>query len=147
MTVQTSAGSLVSIGTTASNPSGDTFTLIGEITDIPEFGPAYQLVTHNPVATRTTQKFRGSINQGSVTLMLGRDLSDAGQSALNTALASDSAYNFRVELNDSAGSHGTRFVFKARIMSFTTNIGQVNNVVTAKVQLEITSAITTTAAA
>jgi hypothetical protein len=147
MTAQTSAGYTLSIGTTATNPSGDTYTLIGEVTNVSAFGKSYQEVTHNPVANRETQKFKGAYNSGTMTIDLAMDVSDAGQEDVLTALDSDSLYNFRLEYNDSEGSHGSYRRFKARVMQYTENPGQVNNIVTAQIQLGIQGAITRVAAA
>lgn len=147
MTAQTSAGYTLSIGTTATNPSGDSFTLIGEVTNVSAFGKSFQEITHNPVANRETQKFKGAFNSGTMTIDLAMDVADAGQDDVLTALDSDSLYNFRLEYNDSAGSHGSYRIFKARVMQYTETPGQVNNIVTAQIQLGIQGAITRTAAA
>lgn len=147
-TAQTSAGYTLSIGTTATSPSGDSFSLIGLITNVPAFGKEYQEVTFNPVASRETQKFKGAYNSGSITLDLGWAHGDEGQLDVYTALDSDSLYNFRLEFNDKGtGSHGTYLIFKARVMSFTVNPGQVSNVVTGQIKLGIQGAITITDAA
>jgi hypothetical protein len=55
-----------------------TYTTIGEITDLGEFGREYNLVTHNPVATRSTSR-RRAFNEGAMTLQLAIDEADAGQ--------------------------------------------------------------------
>lgn len=148
MTAQTSAGYTLSIGTTATNPSGDTFTLIGEVTNVPAFGKSFQEITHNPVSSRETQKFKGAFNAGSVTLDMAMDVNDAGQEDLLTALDSDSLYNFRLEYNDKAtpSGHGSYRIFKARVMSYTENPAGVNNIVTAQVQLGLQGSITRVAA-
>ena len=100
MTVQTAAGSVISIGTTASDHLVDSYTAIGEVVTIPEFGRVYNLVTHNPIAARNTTKIKGSFNDGSVALDIGKDPNDAGQAAALVARESDLAYNFKLELND-----------------------------------------------
>lgn len=148
MTAQTSAGYVLSIGTTASDGTADTYTAIGEVTNVPAFGKSYQEITHNPVSNRETQKFKGAFNAGSVTLDMAMDVNDSGQADLLTALDSDSLYNFRLEYNDKAtvGGHGSYRIFKARVMSYTENPAGVNNVVTAQVQLGLQGAITRVAA-
>ena len=70
MTVYTSAGSTLTISATIpstfdSSGYAAVFTaspgpaVVGEITDLGEFGREYALVTHMPVGSRGTQKFKG----------------------------------------------------------------------------------------
>lgn len=149
MTVQTSAGSKLSIGTTSATPATDTYAEVSEITNIPEFGRVYQEITHQAVGSRDTKKFKGSYNDGSVTLTLGRDISNAGQAALVAARDNDSDFNFKITLNDApltgASPKPTTYLIRAKVMSFTTNIGGPNQIVGASVMLGISS-ITETAA-
>ena len=93
-----------------------TFVSVGEITDLGEFGREYSEVTHNPLGERRTQKLKGSFNDGSITLQMGRVPSDAGQALIQTALDDDADYSFEVTLQD-----GTVQYFQAKVMSYTTN--------------------------
>lgn len=150
MAVQTSAGSKLYIGTTASNAASDSYVEIGSIVNIPEFGRTYDEFTFASLGDRAVQKFKGTYNDGSVTIELGRDPSDAGQAAIQTALDHDFDYNFKVSLNDASpvsGSHPTIIYFKAKVMSYTTNIGAPNQVVGAKTLLGIKSGSITEIAA
>jgi hypothetical protein len=85
MTVKTSAGSTIAISAAtpatfnAAGYGALTFTTIGEVTDLGEFGRDYALVTHNPIATRGTVKRKGSFNEGTMDMKLGLDTDDAGQ--------------------------------------------------------------------
>jgi hypothetical protein len=98
--VSTAAGALLYIGTTASNSATDTYTAVGEVTSIPEFGRVYATVKYNPLSSRGTQKFKGSYDDGAVTIPMGKDLSDEGQAALLLARDTDFDYNFKVVDND-----------------------------------------------
>ena len=66
--VQTTAGATIGISATlpATNDAAGyaalTFSLIGEVTDLGEFGREYATVTHNPIASRRTIKRKGSFN-------------------------------------------------------------------------------------
>lgn len=139
MTVRTAAGA--TIGISATPPStydksgweALTPTLIGEITDLGEFGRDYAKVEHKPLASRAVQKRKGSYDEGTVTLGLGLDNKDAGQILLKTASKSDSDYYFCVTLQS-----GDKYFFPAQVMSFKTNVGSVDNIVNASVSLEIT---------
>ena len=111
--------------------------LVGEITDLGEFGREYVLITHNPIGTRSTKKFKGSFNEGSMQLTLGLDQSDAGQLIMQTASASDDNYSFKV-----TDQTGDIYYFQAQVMSFKIGLGSVDNVVSATCTLEITSSST-----
>lgn len=144
----TASGTVLSIGTTASSASADTFTVVGEITDIGEFGRVFKEVTSEVISDRETYRVKGNYDDGTITLTLNRDLSDAGQTALAAALNSDANYNIRVELNEKTTDtgYGTRFDFKAEVFSFTTKVGGPNSFVGATVKLGIDSDVVTTAA-
>ena len=140
MTVRTSAGTTIGISAAAPatfNAAGYaalTFTNIGEVTDLGEFGREYALVTHSPVATRGVKKFKGSFNEGAMTLALGLDNDDAGQILLKTASEDDDNYSFEVTLQD-----GTIYYFQAQVMSFKKAIGGVDTITNATVTLELTT--------
>ena len=142
MAVQTSAGS--TIGVSAALPatqdvagySALTFTNIGEVTDLGEYGKVFNLVSHNPIDSGRTEKFKGSFNEGSISLNIAEDAADAGQGILDTAVDSYDDFAFEITAQD-----GTKDYFKAKVMSKTVNIGSVDSIRSSTVQLEITSAI------
>lgn len=141
MTVRTAAGATIGISATAPTAytkvgwEAATFTPIGEVTDLGEFGREYAKVEHKPLATRGTQKRKGSYDDGAVTLGLGLDSKDAGQILLKTASGSDADYYYCVTLQN-----GDKYFFPAQCMGFKTNVGSVDNIVSASVTLEITGA-------
>ena len=108
------------------------FTEVGEITDFGEFGREYSQVTHSPVKNRRTVKRQGSFNEGSITLPMARDASDAGQKLLDAAVLTDDSYSYCIRLQD-----GTRFFFTAQCMSFKTTLGGVDSITGKTAQLEI----------
>lgn len=140
MAIQSAAGA--SIGISASAPAtynvagyeALTYTTIGEVTDLGEFGREYNLITHNPIDTRATKKLKGSYNEGQISMTVGLDTADAGQTLCATAASSDSNYSFKVTLQN-----GAIYYFPAQVMSFKRSIGSVDNVVSATIALEITS--------
>jgi hypothetical protein len=109
-----------------------TWTEVGEITDLGEFGREYNLVTHNPLKDRRTVKRKGSFNDGSITLQMARDVNDAGQTILQTAQGDDNSYSIRVTLQD-----GTPLYTTAQVMSYKTNVGSVDQITNATTMLEI----------
>ena len=147
MTVQTSAGTTISIGTapgTYDIAAFDLLTLdlIGEVTDVGEMGKTYNLVTHNPLASRQTKKFKGSYNNGSVSIQIAIDAADAGQVAALAALASDDSYAFGITKQDGAIDY-----FTAKVMSFTNSVGSVDSIESGTIQIEIDNDILKKAAA
>jgi hypothetical protein len=138
----TSAGTTVAISASlpatydAAGFGALTFTTIGEITDAGEYGKEYNLVTHNPLADRKTYKRKGSYNNGSMTLQMGRVPDDAGQVLLLAAQDSDNSYSFEVTLQD-----GTVNYFTGQVMSYRTSIGSVDQITSASVTVEVDSDI------
>ena len=145
MTVRTSAGTTLRVTASAPatfNSAGYTtlFTtspvpaLVGEVTDLGEFGREYALVTHMPVGNRGTQKFKGSFNEGTITLSLGLDTDDAGQIIMKAASISDNDYSFMVTTQN-----GDKYFFRAQVMSWKVGVGSVDSITTATATLEITT--------
>lgn len=140
MTVKTSAGSTIKIFAgqpatyDASGYNALAMTLIGEVTDLGEFGRKYNLVTHNPLATRSTIKKKGSYNEGSIALQVGLDGADAGQVIAKAAAVSDNDYSFCITIQS-----GTKYYFQAQVMGFMPNVGSVDKITTASINLELTS--------
>jgi len=140
MTVRTSAGSTLKISASAPatfNAAGYSalvYTSVGEITDLGEFGREFTLVTHNPVGSRGTQKFKGSFNEGTMNLSLGLDTDDAGQVLMKAGSLSDTAYSFEVTTQN-----GDSYYFQAMVMSFKVGVGSVDSITTATCTLEITT--------
>lgn len=145
MTVRTSAGSTLKVSASAPGTfdasgyntlftSSPTPPVVGEVTDMGEFGREYALVTHMPVGSRGTQKFKGSFNEGTMTLSLGLDTDDAGQILMKAASLSDNSYSFLVTTQN-----GDKYYFQAKVMSFKVGVGSVDSITTATCTLELTS--------
>jgi hypothetical protein len=113
-----------------------TWTLIGEITDLGEFGPTANLITHNPIADKITRKLKGAVNYGSMNLTMARDTTDAGQVLLRAAQAANNAYSFRVTFQNGAKSY-----FKGLVLSTSTQAGSVDSITGLTSNVELTSAI------
>lgn len=121
MSVFTAAGSSIAIGSKQTGLTTDVYTSIGSVERMGEFGRAYNLITFTPLDTRYVGKYKGSINDGTISLEIGFDPDDSGQGDLETALNDDDEYNFRVMFNDASntsGSHPTIYFFKAKVMDF-----------------------------
>ena len=140
MAVETVAGTTIGIsaGVPATfNAAGYlalTYSTIGEITDGGSHGRVYAEVTHMPIGNRGTQKFKGSFNEGNKTLQLAINGSDAGQTLLRSAVLSDNPYAFKVTYQGGAIDY-----FQARAMSFSKATAGVDSILTATVELSLTT--------
>lgn len=140
MTVKTTAGTTfrVSAGTPATFDSTGyaalTYTTVGEITNYGEFGRVYNLVTHNPVASRGTVKKKGSFNDGQMNLQIGLDTDDAGQILMKAAALSDNDYAVKV-----TDQKGDVYYFSVQVMSWKVNLGGVDSITSASCVLELTT--------
>lgn len=121
-----------------------TYTEVGEVTDMGEYGAEFETVTHNPLGTRRTVKRKGTVNDGALTMQLGRVPSDAGQQILIDGVDGaerDTVHSFKVTLQD-----GTTQYMTGQIYSFTTNVGSVNQITGASVTVELDDEIIEVAA-
>ena len=143
MSVRTSAGSVLRVSAAApatfdvTGYAALTWATVGEVTDLGEFGREYALVTHNPVGSRGTQKFKGSFNEGTMSLSLGLDTDDAGQILMKAGSLSDDAYSFELETQN-----GDIYYFQAMVMSWKVGVASVDSITTATCNLEITTSNT-----
>ena len=140
MAVDTSAGTLLHIAiakpTTfdATGYAALTWVPVGEIVDPGEFGRKYALIKHNPVATRGTQKFKGSFDEGVMNLKMALDPSDAGQIVMIAAAVADQSYSFKVTL-----PNGQKYYSQAMVMDFVVGGLTVDSVTSAAASLELTT--------
>lgn len=119
-----------------------TYTVISEVTDIGNYGKDYTLVSHNPLNDRKTYKFKGSYNNGSLSIKLAKatlSSTDAGQVIALAASNSDASYSFRITNQDATDSY-----FTGKVMSFVTSTGSINSILSAELKVELDSDITET---
>ena len=112
-----------------------TWIVVGEVTEIPSFGPEHDVVTHVPLATGITAKYHGALNNGSITVPMGLDKDDTGQTALKTALGSKARIAYQVSYAD-----GTADFFQGKVMSFQRG-ASIGEVISAEVMIEIETTI------
>ena len=143
MSVETVAGTLIAVSAAAPATfdavgyAALTFSAIGEITDGGSHGRTYAEVTHQPIDTRSTQKLKGGFNEGTKTLQLAIDDADPGQVILKAALLSDSPFSFKVTYQGGAIDY-----FQALVLSFEKATAGVDSILSATVQLSLTSSKT-----
>lgn len=148
MTIAASNGSSIFIGTTTSAENlsqflTDSYTEIGEVEDLGEFGDESEIITFASLADNRNRKLKGIRDAGTLTLVVGDDPSDTGQDALITAEADTLAYNFKVVLNDAVTVSGTpsEHYFRAFVTSKRQGVGSANNVVRRTFNLAVDTAI------
>ena len=162
MPIQTGAGATIAIGTTIYTGSPQalpnslatfkaiSYTPIGEVSEIGEFGDERTIVPFISLADGRTRKSRGSADAGDIQITFAYDASNAGQDALATAFAVASQnldqYPFRVRLNDATGTGspanvGTTYYFGAKITQLRTQAISNDGIVTKVATLAINTAV------
>lgn len=153
MSVNTAAGARIFIGSANSNRESvladyqaDSYIEVGEVEDGGEFGDDSERINFTALSDGRTRKFKGPRDAGEMNLVVGDDMTDEGQIALEAAEATSFDYNIRVELNDALtlGGQNSSHYFIAKVFSKKRNVGQANNVVRRTFALGINSAITST---
>lgn len=144
-----SVGTTVSVSNTipanlnAAGYAALTYTIVGEASEMPEFGGEQALVTFTPLQTGIVEKRGGSIDYGEVTLPLALSRTDAGQTILenkaNQAIGTDKRVTVRVTLPDT-----TNFYFVAQVRSFKQMVGGVDAITMANTILALTSPVVKT---
>jgi hypothetical protein len=112
-----------------------TFTDVGEITSVGEFGPTAAVVTHDPLALGYTVKRKGQINYGSLTLQMARDITDDGQVILKAG--ADGSTKYTVHTWRVTHQSGLVQYFTGMVFGYTTNVGGSNQIVGASTTIEL----------
>jgi len=115
-----------------------TYSAIGQVTDWTPGGQVYNVTTSNPIAQRSTDKYKGTFNNGADTITVNRDDDDAGQVIIQAALIDDADYSFEVTYQD-----GTIDYFTGKVVSFDTVAGGADSIVQKTIQLERTRSTVT----
>lgn len=95
------------------------FTPVGEITDIPEFGRAYEVITHNALERRGSVYFKSFFNEGDIQLPFVTRAGDAGQAiARSSADSQNEVLSVKFEYLDESGTN-SQIYFESQVFSFT----------------------------
>lgn len=136
MAINTASGARLFIGGTNAAATlvqfnALTWIEVGEIEDLGEFGDEAEQVTFTSLKDGRVRKLKGPKDAGSMPIVVGDDMLDVGQIAMEAAEASPLAYNFKVELNDAVTVGGTnsKHFFRGKVFSKRRNVGAANNVV------------------
>lgn len=151
MGLSTTSGARLYVGTaspadTLLEFAADTWTEIGHVEDIGEFGDEASEVEFTAVnyasGDARKQRFKGSRDAGVLTLTCGRDALDAGQQALIAAEKTEDEYNFKIVADDApTGGTPTTFYMKVLVMSAKLNFSGADDVTRIAFGLGINSAI------
>lgn len=136
MTINTASGAKLSIGSTSpaallAEFLADSYIEVGEIEDLGEFGDESERVKFTALSDGRVRTLKGPRDAGEMAIVVGDDMTDEGQVALEAAEATPFDYNVRVELNDAVTLGGTNSVhyFRAKVFSKRRNVGNASNVV------------------
>lgn len=139
MASSTAAGSklAISAGTPASeNAAGYaalTYTNIKGIANIGTIGESFEVVRFQPL-DGPVEKYKGSVDSGSLSPQYAIDKTDAGQTLLRTAGRdrTNKLYAFEITFSD-----GVKAQFGARVFGNPKDVGDANSIVTAAPAIEI----------
>jgi len=149
--VVSSVGTAVSVSTTAPatyNEAGFealTWSLVGELAELPSFGAEAALATHTPLKTGIVAKRRGSLNYGSVALTMAVSDTDTGQTVLQDAAEAAAGTDAQVSVKVVLVNGETQY-FTAQVMSYKVNVGNADAITMAEVTLEIDNSVVKVAA-
>ena len=132
----TAKGTKVSIGDkiTTLSPS---YTEIGMIESIGEFGPEANTGSFTPIGTGIAGKYMGTTDNGELSLTIAKTTVDTGLTELVAAQKSDDPLAYKIELSD-----GTAYTFNGLCRSCRVNVGSGDDAVKINAAIAITGAIT-----
>jgi hypothetical protein len=146
----TATGTKVFIGpsvTSATDTNAEfaalTYTEIGLVESLGEFGDQSSAVTFAVIGDGRTRKAKGARDAGSVSITVAHGSDDAGQAALIAAEATYNNYAFKVVLPNRLNVGGTDEIqyFRGLVMSKRMNVGGNDNVVRDTFEVGINSPV------
>lgn len=139
--VKLSVGTVVSVAAAvpatydATGFAALTFTAIGEVTNLGEFGGSAQITQHIPLATGIVAKRKGSIDYGTMAMQIGKDIVDAGQVLLKAGFDGAAAYDVHsFKITDVDGNIA---YFTGLVGSFTKVFNDANTVAGVNCNVEL----------
>ena len=144
--ITSSVGTAVSVSTTApatydsAGFAALTWSLCGELAELPAFGAEAALATHTPLKTGIVAKRRGSLNYGSVALTMAVSDEDTGQTVLQDAAEAAAGTDAQVSVKVVLVNGEVQY-FTAQVMSYKVNVGNADAITMAEVTLEIDNSV------
>jgi len=150
MGIQTSLGTVYE--TSAAEPAtydaagflALTFTEVGEVTNLGDFGPTFEDVTHVPLKTGITEHRKGSVDYGELAMTVAADDSDAGQTLIDAGVNGanrDVVYSHKVTLQSGAIRY-----FTGQLFSNPESVGDASSMVNMAVNVKLSGSIVKVAA-
>lgn len=152
MSIFTASGAKLFIATTTAIPANLAayqalvYTEVGEVEDMGEFGDESEQITFTALSDARTRKLKGPRDAGTMTIVVGDDMLDDGQIAMEAAEASPIDHIFKVVLNDAitVGGDPSEHYFHGKVFSKRRNVGNASNVVRRNFAIGINSDILST---
>lgn len=150
--INTASGAKLFIASAAGTPAtltayqALTWQEVGEIEDLGEFGDESESVNFTALSDARTRKLKGPRDAGSMPIVVGDDMLDEGQIAMEAAEATPLDWPFKVVLNDAvtiAGDNSEHYFF-GKVFSKRRNVGNASNVVRRTFNVGINSTILST---
>lgn len=132
-----SAGTIFRIGTTATDPSADTYTQIrGAKMHGGNQGGASQVVESTDLDDTVKQETKTVLDAGTIDLEFAELVSDPGQTLLYAAFLdfADVPYNFRTDF-----PNGNKRTCKAKVLSWEPTVGGANSIRMIKSKISLTA--------
>jgi len=151
VSINVTARSKVSISSTTFNGNpvladftSETWVEIGEINSLGTWGAKGKEITASVLTDGYMRRLKGTIDSGTVELVVLRDPTDKGQNAAHVAAQSFDTYLFKAELHDAiiADQPNSVFYFRASVMSAENKFGDADNIIETTFSLGITGQIT-----
>jgi len=117
-----------------------TWSLVGDLAELPAFGAEAALATHTPLKTGIVAKRRGSLNYGSVALTMAVSDDDTGQTVLQDAAEAAAGTDAQVSVKVVLVNGEVQY-FTAQVMSYKVNVGNADAITMAEVTLEIDNSV------
>lgn len=139
----TAKGTKVSIGDKITTLS-PTYTEIGMIESIGEFGPEANTGSFTPIGTGLAGKYMGTTDNGEVQLTIAKTTTDTGLLALIAKQGDPAESAFKIELSETGtgtGAKAQRYVFLGLVRSARVSVGSGDEVVKLSVAIPITGAL------
>lgn len=109
----------------------DSYVEVGEVEDLGEFGDQSADISFDSLSAGRTRHLKGTRDAGTITAMVGMDMTDEGQAAMEAAEGTAHSYDFKVTFDNAAtlGGTGSEHYFTGKVMSKRIRAGTANNVV------------------
>ena len=149
MTIGTTAKARVYIGSANATISdlvdfeADTYTEISDVIDLGEWGPEAKVLEYTRLSDADVRRLKGSIDSGSIKLIVARNTTDAGQNKARAAVEDYLPYAIKIELNDKPTPTGENTVYymRAVVGGAQNEFKDADNIVKTTITLGIDGAI------